>query len=275
MQMIENKNHTSEKEMSFLEHLEELRWHLIRSILAIGIVSFVIFLYPSFIFDNIILAPKNSSFITNKFLCNLGHVFNSDLLCINTKGLQLINITMSGQFTMHIMVSLIAGIIVAFPYIFFEFWSFLKPALYEKERKHTGGAMFFSSLLFIIGVLFGYYVIIPLSVNFLSSYSISSQITNQININSYVSTVATIALASGLIFELPLLVIVLTRLDIISPSFLRIYRKHALVFILILSAIITPPDIFSQILVAFPLLFLYEISIILSSHINKRNLPAG
>ncbi|MBA7513066.1 Sec-independent protein translocase protein TatCy [subsurface metagenome] len=253
--------------MSFLEHLEELRWHLVRSFLAIVVIAILAFIFRDIVFDRIILAPKTPEFFTNRNFCSFSKLVNVPALCINSKPFQIININMAGQFTTHIMVSLIAGIIVAFPYIFFEFWSFLKPALYKKEKSHTSGAVFFSSLLFLLGVLFGYYIITPLSVHFLGSYKVSEQVLNQINLISYISTVASVTLASGIIFELPILVYFLTKIGLLSPEFLKKYRKHSIIVILALSAIITPPDIFSQVLVCFPLLILYEIGIMISKRI--------
>lgn len=253
--------------MSFLEHLEELRWHLVRSFLAIVVIAILAFIFRDIVFDHIILAPKTPEFFTNRNFCSFSKLVNVPALCINSKPFQIININMAGQFTTHIMVSLIAGIIVAFPYIFFEFWSFLKPALYKKEKRHTSGAVFFSSLLFLLGVLFGYYIITPLSVHFLGSYKVSEQVLNQINLISYISTVASVTLASGIIFELPILVYFLTKIGLLSPEFLKKYRKHSIIVILALSAIITPPDIFSQVLVCFPLLILYEIGIMISKRI--------
>jgi len=253
--------------MSFLEHLEELRWHLVRSFLAIVVIAILAFIFRDIVFDHIILAPKTPEFFTNRNFCSFSKLVNVPALCINSKPFQIININMAGQFTTHIMVSLIAGIIVAFPYIFFEFWSFLKPALYKKEKRHTGGAVFFSSLLFLLGVLFGYYIITPLSVHFLGSYKVSEQVLNQINLISYISTVASVTLASGIIFELPILVYFLTKIGLLTPEFLKKYRKHSIIVILALSAIITPPDIFSQVLVCFPLLILYEIGIMISKRI--------
>lgn len=261
---------SSKTEMSFLEHLEELRWHLIRSILAIILIAVAAFVMHEFIFDTIILAPKNPAFFTNRMLCALGTFLNIKALCINSEPFEIININMAGQFSTHIMVSVIAGIIVAFPYIFFEFWTFLKPALYQKERKYARGSVFYSSLLFILGVLFGYYVIVPLSVHFLGSYSVSDEVSNQINLISYISTVSSVTLATGIIFELPILAYFLTKVGLVTPEFLRKYRKHAIVIILILAAIITPPDIFSQVLVCFPLIFLYEIGISISKRVIKK-----
>jgi len=256
--------------MSFLEHLEELRWHLIRSTVVIFLMAIVAFVFHNFIFDNIILAPKSPEFFTNRLLCRLGDLVHVAKLCINSKPLEIINIDMAGQFKTHILVSLIAGLIVGFPYVFFEFWKFMKPALYENERKYARGSVFYSSLLFFLGILFGYYIIAPLSINFLGSYSVSGQIINRINLRSYISTVTTVALAGGITFELPVLVYFLTKAGLVTPAFLKRYRKHAIVIILILAAIITPPDIFSQILVFIPLVVLYEISILISKKIKRQ-----
>ena len=258
------------KEMTILDHLEALRWHLVRSIFAIVIISIAAFIFKDIIFDSIILAPKTPEFFTNRLLCSFGQTVNVQTLCINSKPFEIININMAGQFSTHIMISLIVGLILAFPYLVFEIWRFISPALYPKEKSHARGAVFFISLLFILGVLFGYFVIIPLSVHFLGNYSVSAQVTNQINLISYISTVSSITLATGVIFELPVLIYFLTRIGLVSPEFLKKYRRHALVIVLALSAIITPPDVFSQILVAFPLMFLYEIGIIISRRILRK-----
>jgi sec-independent protein translocase protein TatC len=260
----------SENEMSFLEHLEVLRWHLIRAMLSIIVVAIIAFIFKDLVFNTILLKPKMPDFITNRLLCDFGRQINILKLCINSRPLEVISIKMAGQFTMHIMVSLIAGFVLAFPYVFQEFWRFIVPALYSKERQHARGAVFYSSMLFLLGVTFGYFVIVPLSVHFLGSYSVSDQVTNQINLISYVSTIASVVLASGIIFELPILVYFLTKAGLVTPKFLRKYRRHSLVLILALSAIITPPDIFSQVLVAFPLIILYEAGIRISKRIVRR-----
>jgi sec-independent protein translocase protein TatC len=254
----------------FLEHLEELRWHLIRSIIAIVIVAIVVFLAKDYIFSNIILAPKNPEFFTNQLLCNLADRLNVDNLCINRTPLEIINIKMTGQFAMHIMISLVLGVILAFPYIFWEFWSFLKPALYEKEIQYSRGAVFFSSLLFLMGVVFGYFVIIPLSVHFLGSYQVSDQVTNTIHLKSYIGTIASVALAAGLIFELPILIYFLSKAGLVYPEFLKTYRRHAIIIIFILAAVITPPDVFSLALVTLPLVLLYEVGIVISRRIERQ-----
>lgn len=259
-----------EGEMSFLEHLEELRWHIVRSVLAVMLIAIVAFIFNEIVFDTVILAPKNPDFWTNRMFCNFAEKVNAPALCINSKPFEIINIQMAGQFMTHILVSIIVGVILAFPYIFWEFWMFFRPALYSSEKKHASGAVFFSSLLFIMGVLFGYFLIVPLSVHFLGSYNVSAEVTNQIRLRSYISTVSSITLAAGLIFQLPILAYFLTKVGLIDPPFMRKYRRHSVVVILALSAIITPPDIFSQVMVCFPLLFLYEIGILISRSVIRR-----
>ena len=258
-------------EMSFLEHLEELRWHIVRS--AIAIVAFAVFafIFSRFIFDYILLAPKNPDFITYRVLCNLSKMINLEILCIDSELFTIQNIQMAGQFSADIMISLIAGLIIAFPFICWEMWRFISPALYEKERQYARGSVFWVSLLFILGVLFGYYVIVPMAVHFLGGYHTSDQIHNIIDLNSYFSTVSYTTLATGVIFELPMLMIFLAKVGIVTPDFMRKYRKHAYIILLILAAIITPPDVFSQILVVFPLAILYEASIFLTGRAARKH----
>jgi sec-independent protein translocase protein TatC len=177
---------------------------------------------------------------------------------------------MAEQFSMHIIVSLVAGIVIAFPYIFWEFWRFIIPALYDKEKNTAHGAVFFTSLLFILGVLFGYYIISPLSVNFLGNYKVSESVISAPTLRSYVQTITSVVLAAGLVFQLPILVYFLSKVGLVTPDFLKKYRRHSLVLIVTLSAIITPPDIFSQVLVAMPLMILYEIGIAISRRITKQ-----
>lgn len=258
-------------EMTFLEHLEELRWHLVRSLLAVMLFALLAFLFKYVVFDIIVLGPSKPEFFTNRWLCFLGKEFlNSNKLCINTNPILLQNIQMAGQFMAHIKISLIAGIVVAFPYIFYEFWLFIRPALHTKEQNLARGAVFAISFLFFLGVFFGYYVISPLSVNFLSNYQVSELAINNIKLMSYVSLVASISLAAGILFELPVIVYFFSKIGLVTPEFLKKYRKHSLVVILVLAAIITPPDVFSQILVAMPMLLLYEISIVISKRIVKK-----
>ncbi|SHF38931.1 sec-independent protein translocase protein TatC [Mariniphaga anaerophila] len=256
-------------EMSFLEHLEELRWHIIRSALAIMVFAVVAFIMKGFIFDNVILAPKNPEFWTNRMFEKLGELLGTDALKINQRHLNLIAIKMADQFMMHIMVSIIAGLIIASPVVFYEFWKFIKPALYDKEKKYASGAVFFTSVLFLLGVLFGYFLIVPLSIHFLGSYNISDEVVNQINTRSYISTLTSISFASGVVFLIPIFSYFLSKVGILTPQFMKTYRRHAYVVMLLLSAIITPPDIFSQVMVCFPLVFLYEIGILISKRVVK------
>lgn len=259
-----------DNEMSFLEHLEVMRWHLIRAFVAIFILAIVAFIFKKAIFDWVILAPKMPDFPTNRFLCNVGQRMGLPRLCINSQPFDLQTVKMAEQFTMHIMVSLLAGVIISFPYLFYEFWSFIAPALYENERRTARGAVFYTSLLFLLGVAFGYFIIAPLSVNFLGNYKVSDTVITNPTLRSYVQTVSSVVLASGIVFELPILSYFLTKVGLITPEFLKKYRKHSIVVIVALSALITPPDVFSQILVALPLLLLYEIGIGISRRIIKR-----
>ena len=268
--MFWNKGKKGEKEMSFLEHLEELRWHIIRSVLAVLFFMILAFIFKNVIFGKIILGPKSPGFITNRLLCQLGEYLNTTALCINTKPLNLINIKMSGQLTTHITVSMVAGLILAFPIILWEFWKFFKPALRANEARYAQGAVFAASMLFFTGVLFGFFMLAPLSIHFLSSYEISEDVVNQINIRSYIGTLTSICLATGLVFELPIIAFFLTKIGLITPSFMRKYRKHAIVVVFVIAAIITPPDVFSQTLVAIPLLILYEVSILISARVMKQ-----
>ncbi len=259
-----------EKEMSFWEHLEELRIHLFRSLAAILVFAIIAFISKKFIFDYVILAPKNSEFITNRLLCKLSDLLSIDALCIGRLNLSIQNINLSGQFMMHMYVSIVAGVIVAAPYVIWEMWRFIMPALHSKEKKHSRGAVIASSLLFLTGVLFAYFLIVPLTINFLGTYQVSPDVPNQIQLNSYISTVISVMIAVGIVFELPILVYFLTKVGLITPTFMRENRKVMLVIVLVLSAIITPPDIFSQVLVCIPLIGLYELSINISARVHKK-----
>jgi sec-independent protein translocase protein TatC len=265
-------NNSEPAEMSFLEHLEALRWHLMRAVIAVLTLAIVLFFYREIVFDHFLFAPKHPDFWTYRMLCLLSDYLDlGDALCIKELPFELINTELSGQFTMHIWVSFVAGFILAAPYVLWEIWRFIKPALHEKERKYSKGVVFFSSLLFFAGVLFGYYVIVPLSINFLGSYQVSSDVKNMIAMDSFVSTVTTITFASGIVFELPIVIYFLTQIGLMSPQFMRTYRKHAMVIILIVAAVITPsPDVTSQLLVAFPLYLLYELSIFVSMYVVNK-----
>jgi sec-independent protein translocase protein TatC len=270
MAIFGKKGKNGEKEMSFLQHLEELRWHIIRAILAIVFFMIIAFLFKTILFNKIILGPKSPDFITNRLLCQLGEYLKSTALCINTKPLNLINIKMTGQFTTHVTVAMVAGLILAFPVITWEFWQFFKPALKANEARYAKGAVLAASGLFFVGVLFGYFMLAPLSIHFLSSYEVDPSVVNQINVRSYIGLLTSICLATGLVFELPIIAFFLTKIGILTPEFMRKYRRHSIVVIFIVAALITTPDVFSMTLVAIPLLILYEVSIFISARVIKQ-----
>ncbi|MBK9479915.1 MAG: twin-arginine translocase subunit TatC [Bacteroidetes bacterium] len=259
-------------EMSFLEHLEALRWHLVRSAIVVFSLAILAFVYNDILFDKIIFAPRHADFWTYVQMCRLSDFLGlGDALCIKSLNFDLINTQLSGQFTMHMWIAFVAGLILGFPYVIWELWRFVKPGLKEAERKYTSGLVFFISSLFAIGVAFGYYIIAPLSINFLGNYQLSTDVKNMIEMDSFISTITTITLASGLVFELPIVVYFLTKIGLMSPQFMRKFRKHAVIVILIVAAVITPsPDVTSQLLVAFPLYLLYEISIFVSMYVLKK-----
>ena len=266
------------KEMGFLDHLESLRWHLIRSVSSILVFSIIAFVSKSFVFGTLILGPSRVDFITYQQFCNLGAFLaqyidiNAQALCIEKLDFTIQSRQMTGQFTMHLTSSFVIGFIVAFPYAFWEIWRFVSPAMYPNERKHSKGAVIAVSSLFISGVLFGYYIVAPLSINFLASYSLDPSIINEFDITSYVNTLTMLVLTNGIMFQLPVVAYFLSKAGLITPSFLRNKRRHSIVIILLLSAILTPPDVVSQILVAIPLSFLYEISIFISARVYKKRM---
>ncbi len=253
-----------EKEMSFLDHLEELRWHLIRSTIAVVVLGLLAFVFKDFIFNTLIFGPKHPDFPTYRMFCNISRSLGMDTFCFQEMPFRIQSRTMAGQFSAHMWTSIYAGIIVAFPYILYEFWRFISPGLKEKERKSSRGFIVIASLLFFLGVLFGYYLITPLSINFLGNYQVSEEVFNDFDLDSYISLVRTSVLACGIVFELPIIMYILTKIGLVTPEILRKYRKFALIIVLILSAVITPPDIVSQIIVAIPILILYEVSIYIS-----------
>ncbi|MCM4165254.1 MULTISPECIES: twin-arginine translocase subunit TatC [unclassified Arenibacter] len=261
----------SPNEMSFLDHLEELRWHLIRSVLAIVIIGGGAFLMKSFIFDVVIFGPMMPDFPTYHVFCDFSKMLGfSEAFCNTEPEFTVQSRQMSEQFSAHIWTSIWAGFIIGFPYVLYELWKFIAPGLYDNERQNARGFIFIASTLFFMGVLFGYYVVAPLSINFLGSYSISDSVVREIDLLSYISTVRAAVIACGLIFELPIIIYFLTKVGLVTPEILRKYRKIALVVVLIISAVITPPDVASQIIVAVPILILYQLSIYISKMVLKR-----
>ncbi|MEO7081202.1 MAG: twin-arginine translocase subunit TatC [Flavobacteriales bacterium] len=257
------------KELTFLEHLEALRWTLVRSVVAVVVGMVVAFIYKDFVFDTIILAPQRADFITYRAFCHLSLKFGLDrTFCSDSTGFTLMNTSMGGQFMVHIMVSFVVGIIAAFPYILWEIWRFIKPGLAGTEQRAVRGVVFFASLLFLIGVAFGYYILAPMSIQFLGTYTVSASVPNLVDLNSYISTITSLTLWTGLVFELPMVIYFLAHTGLVGPGFLRTYRRHAYVAILVIAAVITPPDVSSQLIVSIPLIGLYELSILMAARIR-------
>jgi sec-independent protein translocase protein TatC len=278
---IKEKGNKLEGEMSFFEHLEALRWHLVRSALAIVIFACVSFAYYNEIFANVIMAPTHPNFWAYRMMCSMGDLFEKLLpalftakdFCVQSIHVQLINTEMAGQFTLKINSSLMIGLVLGIPYLFWELWRFIKPALHEKERKAATGFVFYATLLFLSGVLFGYFIITPLSIRFLAGYIVSESIQNLFDIDSYLSSVSTLTLATGVVFQMPILVYIASSLGFLTPKLMRSSRRYAIVIILIIAAVVTPtPDALTMTVVAIPLLFLYELSIIVAVRVEKRRI---
>ncbi len=261
--------------MSFIDHLEALRWHIVRSGLVWLVAAILIFIKIDWVFDQIIFAPAQSNFITYSFLCDFSHQIGiGDALCMPPIHLKLQGNTISGPFMAAISIAMVGGLIVAFPYLIWEIWRFIKPALSPKELKYSRGSIFWISLCFFLGAFFGYYLLAPFTFNFLANFSLGSTNAYQYipTLDDYIDTLNNIILGCGISFELPILAFVLAKIGLISADFLKKYRKYAFVIILILAAVITPsPDWTSQIIVAVPLLLLYEISVVIAARVDKEN----
>lgn len=252
--------------MSFLEHLEELRWHIIKSVLAIILFAIVAFIYHDFLFDFVVFAPTQGWFPTYKFFCLLG-----ESMCFTPPDMKIETITMGEAFFVSLSVSFWIGFIIAFPYIFYQFWSFVKPGLYEKEQKAARGVVFICSVLFLVGILFGYFGISPFAIKFLGSFSAGSIVsTNTTSIKSLVGYITMITIPAGIVFELPVVIFFLAKVGLVTAAFLRKYRKHAYILILIIAAIITPPDVTTQFMIGIPVFGLYELSILIASRVEKK-----
>jgi len=270
---IKGKGKSLEGEMSFFDHLEVLRWHLIRAAISIVIFGGIAFYFFDTIWDTIIMGPKKPSFFTYQMMCKLGQLLHSDGMCITEIPGKIINTEMAGQFSLQINSALVIGITLGFPYLLWEIWSFVKPALLEKERKAAGGFVFYASVLFFLGILFGYFVVAPLSIHFLTNYQISPDIQNTFTIDSYVTSVATLTLVSGIVFQLPIVIFVLATIGIITAKFMREKRRYAIIIILIIAMLVTPtPDITTMIVISIPLFALYEVSISVAARVEKRKL---
>lgn len=268
---IKEKSKELEVEMSFFDHIEVLRWHLIRSCIAILAFTILAFVYYDWVFDTVIMGPKRPDFWTYRMLCKLGDYLHRPGFCITKIPGKIINTEMAGQFTLEINSALIIGITLGFPYLLWEIWRFIKPALHENERKAASGFVFYASLLFILGILFGYYIIAPESISFLANLSVSDQIENTFTVDSYLSSVATLTLATGVVFQLPMIVHILSSIGLLTPKLMRAGRRYAIVGILIIAAVITPtPDMLTMMIVSVPLFILYEVGIVVAGRVEKR-----
>ena len=272
MDFFDRRKKSATDEMSFIDHLEELRWHLIRSVIAIVIAAIVFFIYVRQIVDDILLAPAKDDFITYGWFCKLSHALGlGDAVCMGGVKVSFLSTQLTSQFISSFTISFVGGFIVAFPYIFWEFWRFVKPALSDKEKQNTGGVIFWVSLLFFAGVAFGYFILTPFMINFYFSYSLSPLIEIKPTFSDYLENLIYTTVGIGVLFQMPLLVMILAKIGIVTGSFLRKYRRHAFVIIIIAAAIITPStDPFSLAVVTIPLYLLFEASIIIASRINKR-----
>lgn len=274
MALFSDKKNSSGTEMSFLQHLEELRWHLVRSAIVVAVIAVAAFCFNDFVFDTVIFGPLRQSFATYDFMCRLGHAMGAgDVMCMTVKNQHLQTLSASEQFFNHMWISFLCGLIIGFPFILWEIWKFIRPALRDKEIGPVKIFVFIASVLFLIGIFFGYFLLFPMSYNFLVNYQVSSSgiVQTQNTFDDYISLISTMTLVSGIIFEMPILVYFLTRMTLLTPAFMRKYRKHAVVVILIAAAVITPsPDVTSQMIVAVPMYLLYELSVFVSAWTIKK-----
>jgi sec-independent protein translocase protein TatC len=260
----------NEDYLPFWEHLEVLRWHIIRSLVATLSIAFMAFLAKDFVFHTLVLGPARPNFWTYRVLCRLGEWMHTPALCIQELPFTLQSRQLAGQFTMHVLSSLVLGLIGAFPYVLWELWCFIKPGVPPKTRSIIYSGVLMVSLLFMLGIFFGYYIVTPLVIHFLANYQVDPSIVNSFDIVSYVSTIVTLTLACAFMFQLPVVVYFLARVGITTAHNMRAYRRHAIVASLILAAIITPPDVMSQLIIATPLALLYESSILIAQFAENR-----
>jgi sec-independent protein translocase protein TatC len=266
---VDKLSDSKEKEMSFLDHLEELRWHLMRAALSVVVFAIGVFLARDFVFNDIIFGPKQPDFFFYRAVCALSNAIGlGDKLCMSPPDFDIITVEFGEQFITHLKVSMVLGMAISMPYIFWEIWRFIKPGLLPIEKKSARGFVFISSGLFISGVLFGYYIIAPFAVSFLAGYQIEG-VRATSSLASYVSYLTMFTIPTGLVFQLPIVVYFLSKVGLITPEFMRTYRRHAFIIILIVAAAITPPDVVTQLLVGIPLYFLYEVSIFVSKRVSK------
>ncbi len=255
--------------MNFLDHVEDLRWHIIRSAIAILVGAILIFIKVEWIFDRIIMGPAHSDFVSYKWFCALGRLLHYNDFCLGEIKMDFQNTAVTGQFMMSLSISLMLGFIIAFPYVLWELWKFIKPALKPVEIRMARGIVFWCSLLFFSGVLFSYFIVAPYTINFFGNYRLSPMVKNIITLDNYYDTMSNMILALGIVFELPILVYFLSRIGVLTPEFLRAKRRYAIVILFILAEVITPPDLFSCLLVFIPLYILFEVSVSISGRVVR------
>jgi sec-independent protein translocase protein TatC len=255
---------SDENKMSFLDHLEELRWRLVKIAISIVVVAVGLWIFREWIIETLFLSMRNPEFISFRLICEyLG-------VCVDEIPIDFMSVEVTGQFSYALMMSIMGGIVLSFPFIFYQIWAFVKPGLKTKEKSVVSGIVFYVSLLFFFGIAFGYFIVAPLCVQFFGNFQISEQIENRFTVSSYMSTILSTVFYSGLLFLLPVVTYLFTKLGVMTSGFLRKYRKHAIIGILILSAIITPPDLISQVIVGIPIVLLYEVGILVSSRVEKK-----
>jgi sec-independent protein translocase protein TatC len=274
LKFLKRGGNDTRAEMAFVDHLEELRWHIVRALIAVIVCAVFVFINIDWIYDHIIAGPINKRFVTYEWLCQISHKFNlGDKLCLPPANVELQTTTFGGQFISSITMSFVCGFILAFPFVFWEVWKFIKPALKPEELKNTSGSIFWVSFFFICGVSFGYFLMAPFTFSFLTNYKLgtAAAIVSRPTISDYIDNLIDIAVGCGIAFELPIISFVLTRIGLVTPKFLKEYRKYAYVALLVIAAIITPsPDWMSQMIVVIPLILLYELSVIISQRVAKK-----
>jgi sec-independent protein translocase protein TatC len=270
---VKNKGKDLESEMSFFDHLEALRWHLIRAAIAVFVFGILAFWKFTWIYQNVMMGPFHPDFWSFRMMCSLSKVVGLHGFCIDHINGHIINTEMAGQFLLQINTSLLIGVILGIPYVLWEVWRFIKPALLAKERKAANGFVFYASTLFVTGIVFGYYILVPESVAFLAGYTVSPDINNQFTVSSYLSLVGTITLLTGILFELPIIIYILASIGLLNGTFMRRTRRYAIIIIMVVGAIVSPsPDIMTTTLATVPLLVLYEVGILIAGVVEKRRL---
>lgn len=274
LRKLRSRPEEDQPEMSFMSHLEALRWHLMRSVLVWLAAAITIFVFIDWIYDNIILAPSSENFVTYGALCSFGHWLGiGDGLCMPPIQIRFLVTQVNGTFTSALSIAVMGAFIVAFPYIIFELWNFIKPALNKKEKQYARGSVVWISLCFFIGAAFGYYLLAPFTFNFLASFTLgkTGAILYNPSITDYIDSLTNLILGCGIAFELPMLAYVLAKIGLVNARLLKKYSKYAFIVILIAAAVITPsPDITSQVIVAAPLLLLYWISVLLVAKVDRK-----